>query len=665
MTVTDALNTAQWNINLMFQHVAPSSPKTAALICSVALMVACAPQQSGADNSTAAENSVAETLIAASTAESTNRGAIPQNGRRHQLQLGLNFTASFNLEYPFLNMAKSTNGRWFYYLKDNKVLSTGEALAQGLLDPTTGLPLSMPDNAVRADGGQIFTQINNYPQYYAGNYTLEWDGDAHGLVQGHPRDLFFNDGPNRIRFSFTSETANTRALQFSQIRGDGVSGIRLYRNEHKDLLEQGKIWNPEFLELARGYDIIRTMDMQGTNNSPIRSWNDIATMDAAGWGSGHSQTWPPMPFYSVPYEVLFNLGVETERALWLHIPPQIGSPKHHFDPSLRKSDKPNEPDLQKLRAFAKDNADQILGSPEWDKFADNFVSRLVASGYPDDRPLYIELGNEIWNFSGGFVFSTFYAWGIGEGVIGAGDMRHGYGVLSARWMMALENAMERADVNYDVRYVIASHTAWPARTDQALTAMKTYLQDEGADVSALMRKTGVALTTYFGTPKAFEEEILGKLETTTLIKAWEEQIDRNPDALGDRVTEFFIDGPSDKIGTQSWIVKMWLDHRAFADKHGVKIIGAYEGGSHIEPPHALMKSEKFNAWWRGYHWGEGGAAIARSVNYAILAEFPDAILSNFVSVGPTGGMPWFDGHYSDVTPMMKMWDEFAIPEAQR
>ena len=405
MTLTDALKTAQRNINRMIPRMAPSSPKPAALICSVALMVACAPQQSDADNGAVAKNTAVETLVAASASESAKAGDIPQNGRRHQLQLGLNFTASFNLEYPFLNMAKSTNGRWFYYLKGNEVLSTSEALTQGLLDPVTGLPRSMPDNAVRASGGQIFTQISNYPKYYAGNYTLEWDGDAHGVLHGHPRDLFFNDGPDKIKFSFTSETANTRSLQFAQIRGDGVKGIRLYRNEYKDLLEQGKTWNPEFLKLARGYDIIRTMDMQGTNNSPIRSYDDIATMDAAGWGSSHSQMWPPMPFYGVPYEVLFNLGVETERALWLHIPPQIGSPKHHFDPSLRKSDDPNKPDLQKLRAFAKENADQILSSPEWDKFADNFVSRLVASGYPDDRPLYIELGNEIWNFGGGFVFS--------------------------------------------------------------------------------------------------------------------------------------------------------------------------------------------------------------------------------------------------------------------
>ena len=130
--------------------------------------------------------------------------------------------------------------------------------------------------------------------------------------------------------------------------------------------------------------------------------------------------------------------------------------------------------------------------------------------------------------------------------------------------------MEKAGVNYNVRYVIASHTGWPGRTGQALKAMKTYLQDEGADVSALMKKTGVALTTYFGTPKAFEEDILGKLEPASMVAAWEEQIDRNPEALGNRITDFFINGPSDKIGTQDWIVKMWLDHRAIADKHGVK-----------------------------------------------------------------------------------------------
>jgi|GEM_PF-1652058 len=669
MILSKTVNVLLRNINRMFSRPEAMSVKTGALICGIAFMFACAPQQSDADNGPVDEIAGAEEVVgitgSGSQLPSTSRPAPSSTGRRHQLQVGLNFTAAFNLEYPFLNMAKSTNGRWFYYLSDGTTLTTAEALSQGLLDRTTGLPLSMPEDGKLAGGGQIFSQIDNYPDYYAGNYTLEWDGDAHGIVQGHPRDFFFNEGTNRIKFSFTSDNAGTRALQFSQIRGNGITGIRLYRDEHKKLLEQGKIWNPEFLELARRYDIIRTMDMQGTNNSPIRSFDDVATMDAAGWGSTHSYQWPPAPYYSVPYEVLFNLGVETERSLWLHIPPQIGAPKHHFDPSMRRVDKPQRTDFQQFRAYAKDNADQILSSPEWDKFADNFVLRLIASGYPDDRPLYIELGNEIWNFSGGFVFSTFYAWGIGEGLMDKADIRHGYGILSARWMLALEKAMKKADVDYDIRYVIASHTGWAKRTDQALSAMEMYFTKSGADAPALMKKSGVALTTYFGSTKAFEEDILGKLEKATLVAAWEEQIERNPKALEKRVTDYFLNGPSDKIGTQSWLLKMWREHRTIAQQHGVKIIGAYEGGSHIEPPAALMKSEKFHTWWRDYHWGEGGAHMTRSVNNAILTEFPDAILSNFISIGPTGGMPWFDGHYSDATPMMKMWDEFAIPEEQR
>ena len=356
----------------------------------------------------------------------------------------------------------------------------------------------MPDNGFQAVGGQVFSQIKNFPDYYAGDYVFEWDGDAHGILHGHPRDFFFKENPNRIRFSFTSENANTRALRFTQIKNGGFSNIRLYRSEHEELLEQGKIWNPAFIELVSQYDIIRTMDMQSTNNSPVRSFDDIATPESPAWGSGHSNRWPPAPYYSVPYEVLFNLGVETERSLWVHIPPQIGSQKHHSHPSMRLDDRPDRTDPEKLRQHAAKNTSDILDSPEWDKFADNFISRLAASGYPKDRPLYVEVGNEIWNFGGGFVLSTYYAWGIGDGALGNAGMRKGYGILTARWMLVLEQAMDRSGEKFDIRYVLATHTAWPDRTNLALGALRDYLKKSGADHQALMNKVGVTLTTYYG-----------------------------------------------------------------------------------------------------------------------------------------------------------------------
>ena len=628
-------------------------------VAAIISAVACAPGASEADQSTNSD------LLDEIPQRTAPISPTDQSARQHKLQVSLSFTAAFNLEDPFLNIAKSTFGSWRYILRDNENLPAEDALELGFTDPQTGLPKSMPKDGVAAVGGQVFSQISHYPDHYSGKYVFEWDGDAYGIVHGQPRDLQYKDGQNRIRFSIRPDNVKARALRFSQVKGNGVQGIRLFRAEHEDLLKAGKIWNPTFLDFAKKYDIIRTMDMQGTNNWPVRAFDEIATMDSPSWGAGHSRRWPAPPYYSIPYEALFNLGVETGRELWLHIPPQIGSPKHQNHPSLAYDDRPNIADPEKLRAHAKENVSEILDSSEWDIFAEQFVDRLISSGYPKNRPLYIELGNEIWNFSGGFVYSTYYAWGVGEGIYGKAGMRHGYGILTARWMIALEKALQARNANYNITYIVASHTAWADRTRIALNAMKDYFQKSGVDADAMLKKSGVTLTTYFGSRKAFEETILGKLSAAELVRVWEKEISENPRALADKVTQHFASGPASSIGTVPWVMANWRAHQKIANQFGINVIGAYEGGSHIEPPAALMKSEKFEKWWTAYHWGADGAKLLKISNDAILAEFPDAILSNYASMGPIGEQPWYDGHYADETPMMKMWDEYAIPASQR
>lgn len=562
-------------------------------------------------------------------------------------------------------MTKLAGRGWAIRFVDGEDWDELRATEEGYLDDATGLPVALPENARHARGPFIAQGRRYFPEYYAGDYIFEWDGDAYGFINGQPRGLQRREGDNRLRFQVSSTSNKSLSPRFSRIGDGGVTGVRVYRAEHEALVRAGEIWTPEFIDYVKHYDILRTMDMQHTNASPVRSFDDVARPEDAVYGRGFRVRWSAPKRYGFPYELLFDLGVKSERSVWLHIPPQIGSPKHQADPSLRLDDNPKVVDPKKLKKLARANVDAILASPEWEKFAASFVDRLVASGYPSDRPLYIELGNEIWNFAFPFTLHTNYVWGVGQGVNPKWGVRQGYGVLTARWMRALEAELSERGLAYNIVYVIASRTGGPGVTTQAYAGLKAHLRANGLTPSDYIQKTGVAIASYHFAGRLYDRKFFGELKGADLVARWEEEIRKDPEGLKKRLHDYFVDGPQNDSGTRRWILWRWRLQDEAVRKIGARLIGAYEGGSNNRPPKALLNSPVFAAWWKEYHWGPYGADVVRQVNAALIEEFPDVILANYGGLGAIGQMPWPDGHYAEDTAMLRMWDEFAIPEDQR
>lgn len=597
--------------------------------------------------------------VAATTCAEDAPSAPP--ARDYQLQLGLYFTAIWNDEQPFLNLVKSMNGDWSAFDSKGPVVDTPGLRSGGYLDDKTGLPKRLPDGAVQFVGSRFLLDLDDHPGFVAGHYALEWDGEANGYIQGQPRELQSRSGENSLRFFVPYDGKTFRQLRFSMIRGDGVKAVRIFREEYRDLIEAGEIWNPVFLDYAKRYDIIRTMDMQATNASPVRRFADVARPEDAFYSNRFEAEWPAAARYGAPFEVLFDLANKSGAKLWLNIPPMIGAPLHPAHPSLRQDDHEDRVDGDKIRAMARIHGREIVASGEWEIFAKEFVDRLVAAGYPPDKPLYIELGNEIWNFGAPFYVHTHYAWGVGQAFNSRWGMRQGYGVLSARWASALESELAARGLDYNIVYVLASQTAWPERTSQAIEGYKRQLENAGDLSGRILSRTGVALTTYSHCSKAFGESAFGKLSDDELRAAWEQAIYADREGLKKRLRDYCVNGPASEGATRAWIVKNWRAHQQLAEKEGIKLLGAYEGGSHDYPKKLLRESEKFRAWWKEYHWGPYGADVVRQVNRAVAEAFPGIILSNYASMGEIGDAPWFDGHYAEETAMLRMWDEFANP----
>ena len=578
--------------------------------------------------------------------------------RNYQLQIGLNYLMPNNLEDPFIDLTMAGGGYWSILRRDAPDMDYGEAMEAGLIDLETGLLRSLPDDARMGIGPGVLGGMRIYPKHYAGAYILEWEGDAHAFIVGQPRDLQTRIGQNKLMFFVRPENGRPLSVRFSQLRGDGLKSIRLYRDEHKELIERGEIWNPDFIEMVRKNDIVRTMMFQTTNESPVRSFTEVARPEDAFYANTMRPIWPSPPRYGVPYEVLFDLALKSDTALWTHVPAMIGMPTHLSHPSMRNDE--DKISVGKINAEAKTHWRTILGSPEWDIFAREFADRLVASGYPQERPLYVELGNEIWNYAYPFALATAYFQGFAQGMKDKMSPRIGYGVLSARWASALEQELEERGVSYNIIYVLGSHTAMPSRSAAAMRSFRRQLEQMGANADEIVAKTGIALTTYSKCSAAFGKQEFGDLEDGELRAAWERAIREEREDLKHRLHDFCVNG-REVNANKNWIVKRWRQHHREAQRQGFRLLGAYEGGSHDVPPEALRESPLFEKWWIEYHWGPLGADVVRQINQAIIEEFPGVILSNFGTMGRVGAAPWLEGHYSRETDLMRVWDEFERP----
>jgi len=577
--------------------------------------------------------------------------------RAHQLQLGLGISAPFNLEEAFLNVAQTRAAGWEFDSAGGRV-KTAEAVSEGYLDPGSWAPTKKAGETKNGAIAQFFSNADGLEAFHADEWVIDWKGDAYGYMQRWEGRGQSVREKNSVTYDLSAKTFTSGSLRFSRI-GDGLSDIRLYRKKNAERLERGEVWNPVFLDYARRYDVLRTMDVQATNNSLVRRFDQIAT-PRESWGQRSGTQWPEPPYFGAPYEILFDLGIRTGATIWVTVPPQLGAPVSWADPSLRRKDKPERLDGARFIEVTSKHARATLESGEWDIFARAFAKRLAASGYPLDRTLYVELGNEMWNNAAGFFVSTAYARGIAKGFDPAWRAGHGYGVLSARLVLSLEKALAAEKISPRIVYVLGTHTANPTRTRDAIAGFSAYVASKGADPKTYLARTGVAVTNYYGKFSDLTTLLFGETAEADVAGRWLAAVKADPKAVSARITAHVTKGPASAKATAAWIVDYWGRHRKIALEAGSTFIGAYEGGSHLNLPTELARSPEFMKFWRAYHWGEEGAQVARSVNRRLIEAFPGVMLANYLSIGPlNGSAPWMDGHYSAPTPMMRMWDEFT------
>jgi hypothetical protein len=583
---------------------------------------------------------------------------------RPLMQLGLEGWKHTSLEQPFLDLTMLMGNDWAAVGRKSE-MTFADLWNEGYIDRKTLLPTAIPPDARFIRSGLFRFGARHYPRHFSGDYVLEWEGDADmrfGFGHQNQRRV----GKNRVEAYF--HPADTKWCNFEIVRiGEGgLKKVRLYRKEHEDLVNAVRVFDPNFIDYASRYKILRTLDIQSAVITDIRSVDRLKKKGQFGYGSAVTvdKKAPTAPV-GAPIEVLFDLAMETGASLWMHAPTLIGAPPI-FDQLGIKSEQRDE-----LRPMAKAKAKEILASPEWRRFADEIVRSLVASGYPQDRMLYVELSNEVWNYAHPFWWPTNYFAGIGES-FGDHANRFGLGYATANFAVVFEAALKAAGREQAYAIVLAGQMANPATTKGALEGFNRYFVDRSLNAAPYLRRLGVSTASYYH--GAFEKNSgvvpIGKGETYE--SAWLAAIERDPEGLSRRIADFYIKGSDRTVGTIPYLVRMRNEHQRLAEEAGAFFLGDYEGESHETGGGALKKEPLFVNFVEKWRAGPHGERVTKAWAAALYAQNPKAVISNYKGIGVsdpeddspsdrTLSSPWDDGFYGEINGRALGLDPYLRP----
>lgn len=560
------------------------------------------------------------------------------------LQLGLSGWGTGSLEEPFLNLFRMTGNDWTAVrnFPDGTTLPMAELLAGGFLDPETLLPRAVPPGFDAVRSGLFRGGVRHDPAAYAGTYVVEWEGEADARVRLGCATSQKRVAANRIELDCPETDKAWTQIWFSGLGPGGLKAVRVFRKEDEARVKAGEVFSPRFLAYAGRYKVLRTLDGQGANISGARSVDRLGKKAHAGWGASHWFNDDGLPM-GPPIEALFDLAVAADAALWMHVAGPIGAPPEIDPYNLR--DGPLKKDIQ---LFTKAHAAEILGSPEWDRYADEIVRSAVASRYPETRTLYIEIANEVWNNANPFWWSTRYYSGLNDylkengGPEGFGSkVAHGY--VTGLFAVAFDKALARAGRSQAVVFVLAGQHANPTTTRSMGAGFRYFFERQGIDPAPYLARAGLATATYFGEGTSKVRGLFKAASDDEMKTKWLAAIESDPQGTAKALTDWYL--TVDQCCTIPYLVRLRKAHEAVAAAAGIRFIGDYEGESHEAASPVLRDDPTFRDWYFTV-WMDGpeGERLTREWVRALYEENPAAILANYKGACVRQiRKPWCDG----------------------
>ena len=563
---------------------------------------------------------------------------------------------------------------------DGVKLDFEDLVAAGHFDLSTNSWVSLPTNT---DGDTVPIQIgiirgdaNKNPELYTGEYVITWEGEGTVDFSFGAKGLVTTRTANRIETSYTAQDARWTGLRITAIDAGGLRNVQAYRLAEESALNAGQVWSSHWLDFISGYEVVRFMDIALTNNSRIRKTAQIAVESDLYWNASTSDDMPVERARSFPIELKLRACVQTGCAAWINMPAMMGAPDVFDTRDYIEQISAN--DVHFLRDRAAAHTDEIIASDEIRKWADRTVAALIAENYPENRPIYLEVGNEIWNFGGPFARATHYMWGLTQGLgldgstagLPRTEIRGGYGYMSAKLAHEFERALAAAGRDQSFKIVIGTHTAFVERTGWALEGAAHYFTQNGLSQRDWMEKLSVATTSYYNGGFHFRspqngvaQDMFNLGDRTGWLAEWRARLNNNQDAFSAFIMDHLLNGPETVNGTKAWIVERTRRHKEIAADFGAGYLGQYEGGSHDTLDRDLRNDAQALAFYRDFRQSDNAARVQREVYEALIEETPGAIISDFTrfcSDANDPKTPWCEQTTSQATPLTQTLNSFML-----
>jgi hypothetical protein len=221
------------------------------------------------------------------------------------LALGLAGINDWSVEQPFLDLMKTARP-WIGHLPHQfGGWEEADLVKAGALD-AQGWPIKIPSE-IAGISTLILTDLPEDALGVAGRYQLRYQGRGSIEVQG--RAQLVSTSPGAIAFDYTPG-AGAVFININAIDpADPIRQISVVRASRAALLDEGKIFNPDWLGRIRGVRGLRFMDWMATNNSSLSEVSERPLPEDYSYARK-----------GVPVEVMVALANELQADPWFNMP---------------------------------------------------------------------------------------------------------------------------------------------------------------------------------------------------------------------------------------------------------------------------------------------------------------------------------------------------------
>ncbi len=499
---------------------------------------------------------------------------------QNKLSMGINLNgiSFWSTQLPFMNHFKSSR-EWRTHCarKEVECEKKRDTKEYDLLDlDENGWVKSLPKpedtpKYTRVSTSMFIGMKDN--EFTPGRYLVLYDGEGKIEYSGKAKKIAEDSQPQRDVIFLDNSTDKGLVLTIAETdpnqTGNYIRNIKVIEERYESVSQQGAIFNPLFIERIKPFSTLRFMNWIETNNSKQEQWQDrpkVANRNYFKTG--------------VPIEIMVALANELDQDPWLNIP--------HL---------------------------------ATDEYITNFA-QLVKENLDNDRQIYIEFSNEVWNF--GFQQSKYAAaqgkarWNKEEN-----SYLQWYGMKTAQmcdiWKTVFAEEKDR------VKCVISTHTNVEGREEAVLDCPLWVA--EGNKPCFEHGISIYAISGYFGGE-------LGKKETVPIIESWLNQPDGGFESA---FTQLKTGGllANKKPSSLQEKYDLFVYHNQVAKEKNLEL-AVYEGGQHIVGRARVKNNKQLTSFFQELN------------RHPQMYDLYDELLNTWADSG--GGLFM---HFSDVKPVNK------------